>query len=153
MSIIKNNLDTFIAKVMKEQDNSKLKVLRLIKSEYQKFETSGADKKLDDSNEIKILKKMQKQWKEELDILTKAGRDNTSLKEELEYLESFLPKEMTEAEQKSAAKHVIMKYLIGFPLEERQSMKHSGAIMKIMNKEYPMINGKIVSEVFKGIIA
>jgi len=153
MSIIKNNLDTFIAKVMKEQDNSKLKVLRLIKSEYQKFETSGADKKLDDSNEIKILKKMQKQWKEELDILTKAGRDNTSLKEELEYLESFLPKEMTEAEQKSAAKHVIMKYLIGFPLEERQSMKHLGAIMKIMNKEYPMINGKIVSEVFKGIIA
>lgn len=151
--MIKDKLNTLIADALKSKENYKLKVLRLIKSEYQKFETSGADKKLDDSNEIKILKKMQKQWNEELDILTKAGRDNASLKEELEYLESFLPKEMTEAEQKSAAKHVIMKYLIGFPLEERQSMKHLGAIMKIMNKEYPMINGKIVSEVFKRIIA
>lgn len=151
--MIKDKLNTLIAEALKSKENYKLKVLRLIKSEYQKFETSGADKKLDDSNEIKILKKMQKQWKEELDILIKAGRDSNSLKEELEYLESFLPKEMTEAEQKSAAKHVIMKYLIGFPLEERQSMKHLGAIMKIMNKEYPMINGKIVSDVFKGIIA
>lgn len=70
--ILKDNLDTYIATAMTEGEKSKykLKVLRLIKAEYQKFLTSGKDKVLDEATEIKILKKLQKQWKEELGHLS-----------------------------------------------------------------------------------
>lgn len=151
--MIKGTLDTSIAEAIKNKESYKLKVLRLIKSEFQKFETSGKDKSLDEATEIKILKKMQKQWKEELEAFIEAGRDTFDLTLELKYLETFIPKEMTEEEQKEISKKIIDTYLLGLPIEERKGMKHLGAIMKIINKEYPLINGKIVSEVYRSIIS
>lgn len=150
--MLKENIDNFIAELIKNKQSYKVKVLRLIKSEYQKFETSGKDKVLDDATEIKILKKLQKQWKEELELFNKAGRDTLHLTLELEYLESFLPKEMTEEEQREKAADIIEKYLTGLPIEERKSMKYLGAIMKIIKDNYPTIDGKIVSEVYKKLL-
>ena len=58
--MIKEKIDGLIAEAMKAKDSSKLKVLRLIKSEYQKFETTKDNKGnlniLDEGNEVKILK-------------------------------------------------------------------------------------------------
>lgn len=150
--MIKETLDSLIAEAMKAKNNSKLKVLRLIKAEYQKFITSGKDKELDDNSELKILKKLQNQWKEELEAFKTAGRNIVDLTVELEYLESFLPKEMSEEQQKEYAQKIIDVYLKGLPIEERASMKYLGAIIKIVNKEYPFINGKLVSELYKKTI-
>lgn len=143
------NIDGLIANAMKSKEEYKLKVLRLIKSEYQKFITSGSGKQLDDSNEIKILKKMQKQWKEELEAFIEAGRETFDLTLELKYLETFIPAEMSDEEQRNAALNIINRYLLGLPIEERRTMKHLGAIMKIINAEYPTISGKLVSEIYR----
>lgn len=152
--ILKDNLDTYIATAMTEGEKSKykLKVLRLIKAEYQKFLTSGKDKVLDEATEIKILKKLQKQWKEELEAFINAGRETFDLTLELKYLETFIPKEMSEEEQKNIAQSIIDKYLRSLPVDERKTMKHLGAIMKIINTDNPMINGKLVSEVYRKTI-
>lgn len=152
--ILKDNLDTYIATAMTEEEKSKykLKVLRLIKAEYQKFLTSGKDKVLDEATEIKILKKLQKQWKEELEAFINAGRETFDLTLELKYLETFIPKEMSEEEQKNIAQSIIDKYLMSLPVDERKTMKHLGAIMKIINTDNPMINGKLVSEVYRKTI-
>lgn len=150
--MIKEKLNNLIATAIKSKNPSKLKVLRLIKAEYQKFETSGSNKVLDDAAEITILKKLQKQWKEELEAFSAAGRDTTALAIELGYLEEFLPKELTEAEQEEVIRKIIIKYLQDLPIEERASMKNLGGIMKIIKKEYPSIEGKKVSEMYKSII-
>jgi len=150
--MLREQLNDMIALAMKSKQSSKLKVLRLIKSEYQKFITSGNNSELTDNEEIKILKKLQKQWKEELEAFINAGRDAFDLTLELKYLESFIPKELSEKEQKDIATVVIEKYLKDLPIEERVSMKHLGAIMKIINKEYTGIQGKLVSDLYKELI-
>lgn len=150
--MLREQLNDMIALAMKSKQSNKLKVLRLIKSEYQKFITSGNNSELTDNEEIKILKKLQKQWKEELEAFINAGRDAFDLTLELKYLESFIPKELSEKAQKDIATVVIEKYLKGLPIEERVSMKHLGAIMKIINKEYTGIQGKLVSDLYKELI-
>ena len=150
--MIREQIDDMIALAMKAGKQHKLKVLRLIKAEYQLYETAAKDNYLDDVVEIKILKKMQKQWKEELDAFISAGRDTFDLDLELKYLESFIPKERSEEEKKDIATNVIEKYLRELPIEERPSMKHLGAIMKIINKEYADIEGKLVANLYKSII-
>lgn len=150
--MIREQLNDMIASAMKAKQSNKLKVLRLIKSEYQKFITSGNSKELTDNEEVKILKKLQKQWKEELESFIKAGRETSDLTLELKYLESFIPQELSEEEQSNIASKVINVYLKGLPIEERASMKHLGAIMKIINKEYSGIQGKLVSELYRKLI-
>ena len=152
----KEKIDTLIANAMKAKDNSKLKVLRLVKSEFQKFETTKDNKGnlnvLSDANEIKILKKMYTQFTEETEAFRKAGRDVTKMEIENNYLKSFIPEEPSSEEQESLARQIIETYLTGFPIEERRTMKHLGAIMKIIKDTYSCIEGKMVSEIYKEVI-
>lgn len=150
--MIKDNLNEMIAETLKAKDSGKLKVLRLIKSEYQKFMTAENAKQLDDAAELKILKKLQKQWKEELEAAVQNNRDTFDLTYELKYLETFIPQELTEEEQQRIATEVIEGYLLSLPVEDRKNMKHLGAIIKVINAEHPMVSGKIVSETFRKLI-
>lgn len=147
--VLKDKLNNLIAEAIKAKENYKVKVLRLIKSEYQKFETSGNGKSLDDTEEIKILKKLQKQWKEELEAFIEAGRETFDLTLELKYLESFIPAELSEEEQKTVIQEVVERYLNGLPIEERRTMKHLGAIIKILNGMHPLISNKLISEYYR----
>jgi uncharacterized protein YqeY len=153
--MIRDLLDVFIAHAMKEEKDKKykLRVLRLIKSEYQKYETSGKDKILDDANEIKILNKLRSQWKESIEAFKSNGREVAELELEVKYLESLMPRELSIEEQKTKITEVINDYLKNVKEEDRNSMKHLGAIMKIINSKYPSIGGKLVSEIYKQIIS
>lgn len=147
--MLNENINTLIADAIKNKQNYKTKVLRLIKSEYQKFLTSGSNKELTDAEEIKILKKLQKQWKEELESLIKNNRETFDLTLEIKYLESFIPQELSEKEQRDIISKVIETYLKDIPVENRKTMQHLGGIMKIINSDYPTINGRFVAEVYR----
>lgn len=154
--MIKEKINGLIAEAMKAKDSSKLKVLRLIKSEYQKFETTKDNKGnlniLDEGNEVKILKKLYAQFTEETEAFKKAGRDISEMEIENNYLKSLIPEEPSSEEQESLARQIIETYLTGLPIEERRTMKHLGAIMKIIKDTYPCIEGKRVSEIYKKVI-
>jgi uncharacterized protein YqeY len=147
--MLKDKFNALIADAMKRKENYKTKVLRLIKSEYQKFLTSGSNKELTDAEEIKILKKLQKQWKEELESLIENNRETFDLTLEIKYLESFIPQELSEKEQRDIISKVIEKYLKDIPVKNRKTMQHLGGIMKIINSNYPTISGRFVAEVYK----
>ena len=68
------------------------------------------------------------------------------------YLKSLIPEEPSSEEQESLARQIIEAYLTGLPIEERRTMKHLGAIMKIIKDTYPCIEGKMVSEIYKKVI-
>lgn len=154
----KETIDNLIKDAMLNKKTVDLKVLRLIKSEYQTFSTTKNNKGnlnvLDDVAEIKILKKLQKQWKDELDAFIKAGRTEEALKlgAELKTLETLIPAEPSQEEIENKIKSIIESYLLGLPIEERASMKYLGAIMKLVKADNPLVNGKLISEIYKKII-
>lgn len=155
--MIKENLNTLIADAMKSKDQVKLKVLRLVKAEFQKYETTKDNKgnlnSLDsEAKEIKILKKMLSQWEEETMLFEQAHRDTSTLIKENNYLKSLIPKEPSKEEQEASIKQIIETYLKNIPVEERKNMKHLGAIMKIVKSECPSAEGKNVSTVYKNMI-
>ena len=155
--MIKDKLDSLITEAMKAKNSIKLKVLRLIKSEFQKFETTKDNKGnlnvLNEANEVKILKKMVSQWEEETKMFEQAHRDTSTLKLENDYLKSFLPKEMAADEQITFIKGIIDTYLKGLPIEERSTLKHLGAIVKIVKNIYPSIDGKLISDTYKEMLS
>ena len=149
--MLRENLDALIAKAMKRRDNIALKVLRLIKSEYQKHETSGKKTSfLNDSIEIKLLKKLDNQWKDGISAFKAADRDTEELEAEVNYLETLLPKELSREEQVKKINEVMMEYLKDVPTEEKLSMRHLGFIIKEVSTKYPSIDNKLISEVYKG---
>lgn len=154
----RENIDELIKKAMLAQKKLDLKVLRLIKAEYQTFSTTKDNKGnlnvLDDVQEIKILKKLHKQWKDEWQSFIDAGRTKEALElgAELKTLEALIPAEPSEEETETKIKNVIESYLLGLPIEERKSMKHLGAIMKLVKADNPLADGKLVSSVYKKII-
>lgn len=138
-------LDNFIAGARKSGNKTTLKVLQLIKAEFQKFLTSSKDAKLDVLQEARILLKMQSQWLEELDSLKRAGRDTTELESTIRILREFTPELPLESEVVECTKEVIASY-------ESVSMKNMRSIMSKVKEKYPLADGKIISQVVKNAL-
>src|SRR3954462_13653473 len=95
---------------MKAKNESVLRSLRAIKAEIIKAKTEpGAGGVIDEATEQKFLQKMMKQRKDSLEIFEKQGRTDLAQKEkeEMEVIEKFLPKQLTEVEVKEAVAKII----------------------------------------------
>lgn len=138
-------IDNFIAGARKSGNKTALKVLQLIKSEFQKFLTSSKDAKLDTIQEAKILLKMQSQWLEELDSLKKANRDTIELEATIRILQEFTPELPSESKIIEYTKEVVASY-------DSVSMKDMKSIMNKVKEKYPLADGKIISQVVKNTL-
>src|SRR6187200_2965900 len=95
---------------MKAKNEAVLRSLRAIKAEIIKAKTDpGAGGEIDEATEQKFLQKMMKQRRDSLEIFEKQGRQDLAVKEkeEIEIIERFLPKQMTETEIKEAVTKII----------------------------------------------
>src|SRR6186713_2532225 len=95
---------------MKSKNEALLRGLRAIKAEIIKAKTEpGAGGEIDEATEQKFLQKMMKQRKDSLEIFEKQNRADLAVKEkeEMEVIERFLPKQMSEAEIKEAVAKII----------------------------------------------
>ena len=95
---------------MKAKDEAMLRSLRAIKAEIIKAKTEpGAGGEINEATEQKFLQKMVKQRKDSLEIFEKQNRPDLAIKEkeELEVIQRFLPKQMSEEEISEAVKRII----------------------------------------------
>lgn len=95
---------------MKSKNEAVLRSLRAIKAEIIKAKTEpGAGGEIDEATEQKFLQKMMKQRRDSLDIFEKQGREDLAEKEreEMQVIEKFLPKQLTEAEIREAVASII----------------------------------------------
>ena len=134
---------------MRAKDKVRLETLRAIKSAIllANTETAGATE-LSDADEQKILLKLQKQRKDSLEIYEKQGRDDLAADEraQLEVIEGFLPKQMTEAELEAYLKEMMVRLDVKGP----QDM---GKIMGTASKELAgKADGKAISAKVKEIL-
>lgn len=137
------NVDELISNARKEGNKIALKTLQLIKSEFSKVEHSGT--KLDNVEQLKILKRMKNQYEQAVEEFKKGGREDLVGEEEqeLELICSLLPEQVDES--------VVTKYIdeLCNELGDKLSMRDIKPILTKVQEKYPMVNGKLVSSVIK----
>lgn len=137
------NVDELISNARKEGNKIALKTLQLIKSEFSKVEHSGT--KLDNVEQLKILKRMKNQYEQAVEEFKKGGREDLVREEEqeLELIYSLFPEQVDES--------VITKYIneLCNELGDKLSMRDIKPILSKVQEKYPMVDGKLVSSVVK----
>jgi len=135
---------------MKAKNESALRGLRAIKAEIIKAKTEpGAGGEIDEATEQKFLQKMMKQRRDSLEIFEKQGRADLAVKEreEMEVIEKFLPKQMSEAEIKAALTTIITETGAASPAD-------MGKVMGVASKQLAgLADGKTISNIVKELLS
>lgn len=134
---------------MKSKNEAVLRALRAIKAEIIKAKTEpGAGGEIDEATEQKFLQKMMKQRKDSLEIFEQQGRADLAVKEkeEMEVIEKFLPKQMTEEEIIAALKSIITE-------TGAAGAGDMGKVMGVATKQMAgKADGKMISQLVKTLL-
>lgn len=148
MSLI-TQIDQDIKQAMLAKQEARLRGLRAIKSALLLARTEkGASEDISQETEIKVLQKLIKQRKESADIYKSQNRQDLYKieAEEMEVIETFLPKQMERTEVEAYLKDLIGR--VG-----ATSVKDMGKVMGAANKELAgKADGKTISEVVKQLL-
>ena len=145
---IKDQIMADLKQAMKEKDRDRLRVLRSLKSkllEREIDERKEGEASLSDEQTIEVLMKAAKQRKESIEQFEKGDRSDLAEaeKEELEIIESYLPKMLSEEEIRDIAQDKIEE--LG-----AEDMSDMGQVMGAMMQELKgKAEGSLVSKVVK----
>lgn len=147
---LKQQIDNDIKAAMLAKNKEELTALRSVKSMILLAETDkGSTGEISTDVEMKLLTKAAKQRKESAEIFLKEGRNDLAQKEqfELEVINRYLPKQMTEEEVAAELKKIIDQVGAKGP----QDM---GKVMGTATKQLAgKADGKMISELVKKILA
>lgn len=134
---------------MKAKNEGVLRSLRAIKAEIIKAKTDpGANGVIDETTEQKFLQKMMKQRKDSFEIFTQQGRADLAdkEKEEMEVIEKFLPKQLSNEEIKTALAAIIAA-------TGASSAADLGKVMGVASKQLAgKADGKTISALVKELL-
>ena len=127
---------------MKEKDELRLSVLRMMKSALKNKEIEKV-RPLDDLESLQVLQTMVKQRRESIDQFTKGGRNDLAEKEakEIAIIEDYLPAAPSDAEVHQAIEAAIAE-------AGADSLKQMGAVIKAARGrlEGKSVDGKVLSD-------
>ncbi len=136
--IIENDLK----EAMKQKNQLKLSVLRMVKAAIMNQKIEKKTEKLDDASVLAIISKQIKQHKDSIDSFTKGQRSDLVEKEkqELAILESYMPKQLSPEELLNLVKESINEIGASGPQD-------SGKVIKmVVEKAKGAAEGKTVSQ-------
>lgn len=141
--MLKDGLNGQLALAMKINNRIGVTVLRDIKTAIMNWETAkeNVGKTLTYADEVRILKKLQSQYKETANLCNDGKHQdlvNDSLLQAA-YIEKFLPEEVSEREIRAC----IESSGIAF------DKKNMGVLIKYVKAQYSTADGKLVSEIVK----
>lgn len=145
---IKDRVQEEMKKAMRAQDKERLGIIRLILSEFKRIEVDERIV-LDETRELAILDKMQKQRKESIVQYRAAGREELAAKEqfEIDVIQSFKPAALSE----EVLHQLVMEAIAA---SSAKSMQDMGKVMAILK---PKVQGKAdmveVSAKIKALLA
>jgi uncharacterized protein YqeY len=147
---LEQQIMTEMKDAMKSKNEGVLRSLRAIKAEIIKAKTEpGAGGEIDAATEQKFSQKMMKQRKDSLEIFEKQGREDLAVKEreELQVIERFLPKQMSESEIKEAVAAIIIQMGAASPAD-------MGKVMGAASKQLAgLADGKTISTIVKDLLS
>ena len=145
-------IDNMISDARKSGEKSLLKVLQLIKAEFQHYLKSKNAGELDEVQEAKILMKLAENWKKEYNDLLSAKRNTYEIIEDISILTSFIPKSPSEEDIKEYTSGAVTAYKLTMPEGYKLSMKDMKPLIAIVQEKYPFAEGKVISKVLKNIL-
>jgi uncharacterized protein YqeY len=135
---------------MLAKDEKSVRGLRAIKAAIINAKTAeGAGGELKGEDEIKLLQKLVKQRKDSLDIFRQQNREDLAIKEqeEIEVIERFLPKQLSQEELKSEISAIIAE-------TGATSAADMGKVMGAANKKLAgRADGKTISTIVKELLS
>ena len=134
---------------MLAKDAGKLRGLRAIKAAIIIAKTSeGAGGQLAEADETKLLQKLVKQRKDSLEIFRQQNRADLAQteQEEIDVIETFLPKQLSEAELKEALIKIIAETGAATPADMGKTM--AAATKQLAGQA----DGKAISAIVKGLL-
>lgn len=146
---LKDQINNDLKQAMKNKDKVALRGLRAIKSAILLAETSeGASGELSADEELKLLMKQAKQRKDSIAQFQENGREDLVQKEqeELEVIESYLPKQLPPEEVEAIVKAIIDE-------TGASSVKDMGKVMGMATKKIAgQADNQLISEIAKKIL-
>ena len=134
---------------MKAKEAVKLSSLRAIKAAIMLAKTAeGATGEVSDQDIVKIIQKLVKQRKESAQQYTDAGRPELAANEvaEMEAMEVYLPKQLTEAEVEAELVKIIAEVGATQPSE-------MGKVMGVATKRLAgLADGRVISTLVKKLL-
>ncbi len=149
---LKKKIEDKLNDALRAKDKNIYPTLRLIVSALKDAEIAGrtkGQKEIKDSDIISLLKKMIKQRNESCEVYEKAGRNELleNEKKEIEVINTFLPKQLSEEETKKICQDTIKS--VG-----ASSMKDMGKIMgALKSKHADNLDFSKVSTILKGLLS
>ncbi len=148
---LKKQIEEKLNEALKAKDKNTYSTLRLVVSALKDAEIAGrtkGQKEISDSDIMAILKKMIKQRNESCEVYKKAGRSELLNNEtrEIEVINAFLPKQLSEEETKKICEEVIKS--VG-----ASSMKDMGKVMgALKSKHADTLDFSKVSSIIKRLL-
>ena len=148
---LKTQIEDKLNAALKAKDKDTYPTLRLIVAAIKDAEIAGrskGQKEIKDSDITGILKKMIKQRNESCEVHKKAGRTELleSETKEINVINTFLPKQLSEEETKKICEEVIKS--VG-----ASSMKDMGKVMgELKSKHADTLDFSKVSGIIKGLL-
>lgn len=147
---LEQTINDQLKSAMLAKDEKKVRGLRAIKAAIIVAKTAeGAGGQVSPEEEIKMLQKLVKQRKDSLDIFKQQNREDLAQKEqeEIEVIEAFLPKQMSEDELKAALTKIIADTGASSPAD-------MGKVMGVASKQLSgKAEGKAISTMVKTLLA
>ncbi len=149
--MLKQQLREEMTQAMREKDELKLSVLRMLISAitYYEIDKGGAGYEATDEDVLVVIEKQVKQHKDSIEQFEKAGRQELADKEkkEMAILQTYLPEQMGEEEIKNLVKQAITQTGATTPQDMGKVM---GALMP---KTKGKADGSLVSRIVKEELA
>ena len=145
---LKSKIEAAITVAMKNKESGKLRGLREIKSQLLLVETSGQGE-VDEAKELSILQKMAKQRQDSLKIYEEQDRQDLAAKEreELELLQTYLPKPLSADELEIIIKEIIAQ-------TGAESMRDMGKVMPLAKEKIGGgADGRTLSEIIRKLLS
>lgn len=143
-------IEADLKQAMKNKEKDKVAALRSIKTALIMARSEkGANQKITEETEIKVLQKLLKQRKESAEIYEKQNRIESAEQEKKEasFIEEYLPEQLSNEELTDVIKKIIKE--VG-----AESMNDMGKVMGIATRQLAgKVEGKAISDKVKSLLS
>lgn len=155
--MISRDIDNMIPQAIKDGNREYLKILKLIKAEFQRAKCKeGRDPKADltEVEEAQVLLKMAEQRKNSIKEYIDANRQDLADIEgkELETIKKFLPEDVSDEEIENYTRGAVTAYKVAKEEGYELSMRDMKPLIEIVKAKYPAANSKVISATLMSIL-
>ena len=146
--MLKEKLLEDLKECMKTKNTVRKNAIQMVRAAILQVEKDN-QVSLEDNQIIEIIAKESKKRKDSLEDYEKSGREDliAQVKEEIEILSEYLPKQLSEEELEQIIKEIIQQ-------ENATSMKDMGKVMKSAKEKIgARADGKTINEIVKRLLS